>query len=250
MTRTAFERVAAFDPNDLPRSIERFEQSVRKKFVENDASPAANLYSIGLSVRTSLYAARFGELVRCDPTAAAFTVLLPRPDDPKADCIRIANIGTSTNTITLLPAFSDTFVNSTTSYALAGAKAAVEIYPDRFAKNWIVTSGTQSATTISPASLSADQTDYSPAGWSGATYVRLNPTTGISLFSFDANVSVKLKYLVHVGGDFDIRIHNDSFVTSVAANRVAGAKPNDIYLLRGFTQALWCDDVSQRWRPV
>lgn len=148
MSRAAFKRVTRFDPADLPAAVERLEQNVRTKLEADDVAPAANLYTLP-SLKKASYTAKFGELVRCDPTGGAFVVLLPRPDDPKADCIRIANIGTSTNAITVLPAFADTFVNSTVLFQMASAKEAVEFYPDREAKNWIVISGASSGAGMS-----------------------------------------------------------------------------------------------------
>jgi hypothetical protein len=106
-------------------------------------------------------------------------------------------------------------------------------------------------TAIGPITISADQTAFSPAGWSGARYVYVAPTATWQIFSFDANVSVKRKTIINVAPvDADIRIRNSSFTDPVAANRVICRKANDIYIQVQDALEIWYDASASRWRPV
>jgi hypothetical protein len=130
----ALKRVSTFGA-DLPRELAQLEQNVRQKLADDDGAPIEP-FSV-TPIQRAAYTAKHGELVRVDPTAGGFTVLLPRPDDPLADAIRIVNVSQSTNAVTVKPLAPNVFVDQGASYSLVGSKAGVSFFPDRFLKNWI-----------------------------------------------------------------------------------------------------------------
>lgn len=72
------------------------------------------------AVKTAAYSAQFGELVRCDPTAGAFTVTLPSAVDQPGRYLAIKNASASTNTITVDGAGSETIDGSATADITTG----------------------------------------------------------------------------------------------------------------------------------
>jgi hypothetical protein len=264
VTRAAFQRVGAFETNDMPRAAERLERNLQKKFLADDLAPAAQLYANAQVVNFTNCVAKFGDLVKVDPSVAALTVLLPRPDDPKADCIRVANIGTSTRTITLLPIYTDTFVNSTTSFTMTTGKQAVELYPDRFAKNWIVVSDGQAVPAdviITPASVSSTQNSWAPADatdatktWSLARIIRVTLGATIDVGGLDPAVGVTEKTfeLISAGtiaAPFYIRFLRQSSA-GISGGKIINPYPNDAYLIKDGAITLRLDTTSGGWRVL
>lgn len=96
--------VRVFDDGDADKNrriaqLERSHQDVARRLDQNKHDrPQPS------SVKTSNYTARFGEYVKCDPTAGGFSVQLPRPT--QADVgkhIWVKNISASANSINLVP---------------------------------------------------------------------------------------------------------------------------------------------------
>jgi len=136
MPRAAFKQIGSFGAN-LPREASLLEQNLRQKFAADDAAPTANAMTQTPTI-VAAYTARFGELVRVDPTTGAFTVTLPDPGDPISDVIRIVNVGTSGATVTLAALNSSSTVNGVASYIFAGTRATITLWPDRLSSDWAV----------------------------------------------------------------------------------------------------------------
>lgn len=98
--------------------------------------------------------------------------------------------------------------------------------------------------------ISTTQDDYSPTGWSGARRVFLNVTASCNINGFDANASVRLKTIFHVGTNEIVLGLMEQKLSSAAANRIMTPSPNDVYMLKSWAQDIWYDTTVSRWRPV
>jgi len=136
MSRAAFKLIGSFGAN-LPREASLLEQNLRQKFAADDAAPTANAMTQTPTI-VAAYTARFGELVRVNPTTGAFTVTLPDPGDPLSDVIRLVNVSTSGITVTLAALNASSTVNGASSYIFAGTRATITLWPDRLSRNWAV----------------------------------------------------------------------------------------------------------------
>lgn len=82
--------------------------------------PAGPDYTV-TTVKTGAYTAAAGELVRCDPSGAGFNVTLPAVGGGNAGKrIRVENVTTSGNSITVLPTGADT-IEGAANAEIAGA---------------------------------------------------------------------------------------------------------------------------------
>lgn len=98
--------------------------------------------------------------------------------------------------------------------------------------------------------LSGDQNDYSPPGWSSARIVYLNVTADSKLTGLDANVTQLDKTIVHVGTLGVVLTLMEEKLTSAAANRIRTPTPNDVSLLLNWAQRIRYDKTVARWRLV
>jgi hypothetical protein len=113
-----------------------------------------------------------------------------------------------------------------------------------------VATGSLSQVVISPTAISTNQNNYSPTGWSSARYVRLNVTGACSITGFSATATQLYKTLIHVGAlETPLGLLEES-LSSTAANRIMTPTPNDVYMLKNWTQDIWYDATDARWRLV
>lgn len=100
---------------------------------KGDPGPA---YTV-TTTKTSSYTTAADELVQADPTSAGFTITLPAvASGNKGHRITIKNISTSTNTITIARAGSDT-IDGGTSTTITTSKGKVTLVSDG-TSNWMV----------------------------------------------------------------------------------------------------------------
>ncbi|WP_437279360.1 hypothetical protein WME90_02030 [Sorangium sp. So ce375] len=84
---------------------------------------------------TATYTATYGELVKCDPTSAGFTVNLPTAAGHEGERILVSNVTSSTNAITVDGAGSETIDGATTA-TINTAYGDLRIISD--GANWVV----------------------------------------------------------------------------------------------------------------
>jgi hypothetical protein len=95
---------------------------------------------IGLPTKvvTARFWASWGDVVLCDPTAAAFTVILPRPDRTKIGAVvGIKNHSASTNTITVACSTAEETVDGAATVTITTARQMV-VYLYVGDDEWIV----------------------------------------------------------------------------------------------------------------
>lgn len=104
---------------------------------------------------------------------------------------------------------------------------------------------------ISPATISADQNNYNPTGWSTANVVRLitNNTTFRTITGAQAGAAGEVKYLVNLGAP---TVNSGVILTledaaSTAANRFARMSGTN-YIIADGGCIIWYDGTSSRWR--
>jgi hypothetical protein len=115
--------------------------------------------------------------------------------------------------------------------------------------NWISVpaAGTISWTTISPAQITADQSDYSPTGFSTCTHMRLNSDAQRSIRSL-ATRSDGTEITISNVGSFNIILEDEYTTGTTAAQRFALNGAMTIYpdgVLR-----LVYDNTTARWRAI
>lgn len=86
--------------------------------------------------KTANYEANYNELVRCNPTAGAFTVDLPTAKGAKDQQIAIKNDSASVNGITLEP-FGDELIDGASNYLMNIARQSVTLVST--GTGWIIT---------------------------------------------------------------------------------------------------------------
>jgi len=103
--------------------------------------------------------------------------------------------------------------------------------------------------TITPPSISANQDNYAPTGWSEASVVRASTTALRSINSALANVVRKTKLIVNVDVNVLQLPHNRSGATTgnYALDCPSGI---DFLLGPGDSCFIFADDVTQRWKVV
>lgn len=102
--------------------------------------------------------------------------------------------------------------------------------------------------TISPATIGADQNDYSPTGWSSADYVRLLASSTYNITGLDANATHPRKLIANVGINALTLVHGS--VSSAAVNRFDLSSGSNYVLNPGACALVVYDAVSQKWRKV
>ncbi len=99
---------------------------------------------------------------------------------------------------------------------------------------------------ISPAQITANQNDYSPAGLSGAAVLRLSSDASHNITGLAAGANGSLLTLVNVGSNA-ITLQNANSGSS-AANRFAFS--GDVTITASQAASIWYDGTSSRWRLV
>lgn len=87
------------------------------------------------SIKTSVYTAAFGDLVRCDPTSGGFTVNLPTAIGNINKSIIVKNISNSINSITIDP-FGSQLIDGSSTYVINIAYQSITLVSDN--SNWMV----------------------------------------------------------------------------------------------------------------
>jgi hypothetical protein len=111
------------------------------------------------------------------------------------------------------------------------------------------TSGAPSYTIISPASIGANQNNYSPASWSTADIVRLTGSGNYDITGFDATATTvrKLLWNVDTADTFTLKHESGS---STAANRIVCPYDLDMKLSPDGAIVIHYDATTARWRAV
>lgn len=136
MSRGAPLRKVGDFNGDTPKAAAYLEDAlVRKMRTDNEA--AFGPFTV-TDVKTSTYTAKPWELVRCNPTGGAFTVLFPDASAADAGQIIVKNESASATTITVRPLNSTTTtVDGATSYTISAARGCVAFHPDAVGKDWM-----------------------------------------------------------------------------------------------------------------
>lgn len=102
---------------------------------------------------------------------------------------------------------------------------------------------------ISPAQLTANQTDYAPTGLSTAVVVRLSTDASRSVFSLGDNVAGRVKRIANVGSNPLVLVHDDG-ATGTAAMRFL--VPGSVNLTLAANDSCWIqyDGTDSRWRVI
>ena len=111
-----------------------------------------------------------------------------------------------------------------------------------------INAGAGAVTVITPAQITADQDDYSPTGWAGATIVRLDVNSPMhEITGFAAGSAWEEKKIININVMDKIKIkHNNA--SSVAANRVLCPETKDYELKDNCIMTLVYDADDARWR--
>lgn len=100
-----------------------------------DGYSVANfIYSSISATKTTTYTANYGEIVKCNPTSAGFTVMIPTPVGNERSVITIKNVSNSTNTITLSAVSG--LIDGSSAQSLSGSWASATLVSD--GTDWIV----------------------------------------------------------------------------------------------------------------
>ena len=89
------------------------------------------------TTKTGAYNANLGELVRCDPTAGAFTVTLPTAVGATGRRVSIKIIAASVNAVTVGTTGGQTIDGAATDVLVSGARTFATFVSD--GANWLVT---------------------------------------------------------------------------------------------------------------
>ena len=141
--------------------------------------------------------------------------------------------------------------DSKTQDAIALSGQEIQIKEDVYDKaNETGIEQIQGSTILTPPSLSSDQDNYNPTGFSTANMLRLNPTSDIEISGFLAppagvNRIISLNNITTNGKKIKL-LHNDS--GSLAANRILNRDENDRTLKANDGGSLWYDHTDSRWR--
>lgn len=103
-------------------------------------------------------------------------------------------------------------------------------------------------TTITPATIGANQNNYSPTGWSGADYVRLVASSTYNITGLDKVATHPKKLIANVGLNAITLKHNSG--SSDGDNRFDLASGTDYVLNPGAVALVFYDAVSLKWRRV
>lgn len=107
--------------------------------------------------------------------------------------------------------------------------------------------GLQWDSTVSPAQITANQNDYNPTGWYGATILNVTTDASRNLTSLVGGVNGRIVIILN-SGSFNLVLKNDDSVTGTAANRFA--LNADITLLPKQQTILSYDGAASRWRAI
>lgn len=101
---------------------------------------------------------------------------------------------------------------------------------------------------ISPASIGANQNDYSPTGLSTASFLRLTASGAFNITGLAGGASGRLIALHNIGAN-NITLVNES-ASSTAANRFSFRGAADIVLTQNKCIFLQYDNTTTRWRSL
>jgi len=101
---------------------------------------------------------------------------------------------------------------------------------------------------ITPTSLSTDQNNYNPTGLSGASSIRQDATTDVTITGLVGGVAGRIIFFTNISSTYVIRLAPDS-ASSTAANRFLNGGA-DVLLPPNSTVLLRYDGTSSRWRPA
>lgn len=149
------KQIRRFVGPDYARALAQLEQNILEKF-ENDNFRAFGPFK-PTPVRSASTAARPWDLVRLDPSAAGFRVLLPSPKEPDAGFIILKNVTDSTNAVEVRPIGGT--IDGAASKTMNVAREAMWLAPDPNRNDWLpLCCGPE---TVDPADiLPGDDGDY------------------------------------------------------------------------------------------
>ena len=151
-------------------------------------------------------------------------------------------------------AFGANFVNAGSKHQVDLAANAVSVIVaharDFGSVLWYYTiHNSASSYQLTPATITATQTAYAPAGFSEADTIRLASDASRDINGFLSTAVQKRKLLVNVGSNNIVIKHQESG-TETAANRVICPGGADITLAADDALSLEYDITSARWRAV
>lgn len=100
---------------------------------------------------------------------------------------------------------------------------------------------------ISPSQITTNQNDYSPAGLSTASVLRVNSDASRNVTSLAGGADGRIVTIMNVGS-FPIVLKNDDGATGTAANRFA--LTGDLTLAAKQSAMLMYDSTASRWRQI
>lgn len=139
-------------------------------------------------------------------------------------------------------------INEEYSFPIAdGSSGQVLTTDGSGAVTWETPAAGGSPSVISPSQITADQNNYNPTGWAGATLVRLSGDSGFrAITGFAAGTSGEVKTLTNVGSYCIYLAPEHS--SSTAANRISFQE--EVILWPGASCQILYDGTSSRWRPM
>lgn len=95
-----------------------FDESRRKQSIRPTPPPIVTIdMPVALlvtPVKFANYTATIGQMVRCDPTAGGFNIVLPTAAGNSGNLVSIKNVSPSTNSLTVVPQAGETIDGSST----------------------------------------------------------------------------------------------------------------------------------------
>jgi hypothetical protein len=104
-------------------------------------------------------------------------------------------------------------------------------------------------TTISPAALSSNTNNFSPAGYSTASVIRVSASTAVAITGLNDAVQANVRPVLMNVGSFTITLSHQS-ASSTTTNRFVCPGSVDYTIDPGETVELVRDTTSNRWRVV
>jgi hypothetical protein len=132
--RKAFARIGSFTQSQLIRQLDQLEQNLITKFQQDDLNAFGPMRVTPL--KTAAYQASFWDVIRCDPSAAGFTIWIPSPLVASSGWIWVYNDTTSANTIRVRCVDPLATIGRAGSATIAVANGVMRLVPDPFSNNW------------------------------------------------------------------------------------------------------------------
>ena len=102
---------------------------------------------------------------------------------------------------------------------------------------------------ISPPQITANQDNYAPTGFAGATVLRLDLDNNRTITGLAGGVDGKIVMLINTTTTRTLTLAHES-ASSTAANRFLAPNAQDLTVQPLCTAMLWYDSTSSRWRIV